>query len=926
MDALYALMVRLSLDVGGVGAAATAAMRAFTGIEAGATRVDRLLAGMRLTMDTRGISAGTAQAMASFRQLELQGGRLGTVFGGMNLSRSTQPLVNAVSQAQTQLSGLERAATAAESRVASLDQTMARATFLNGGAAPTSLGYQWTAQQRATAAAAATGLRGQAGLAATSFGTAQGALASQITTQMAAVDAAMMAEQARMNTGMGLLVAGGLVTGVGLAGVAAMKGWVDAATQVQDAMAGVSIATRGTQSDLQHIQQVAYTVSGQTQFSAPDVLAMAKLAATGGINNRTTLATMLPTLAQAAEIEYRLKGVSYQESVPAMVSIAHQFQSYGAQPGMNPQQAATANTAFQSLIGRVVQAQTVSNLTPTELERSLAYLTSAHAGLGVSPAQAIEFTAFASNVGLTGGQGGGARLRAFFQRLAGPGVNAKGQPASNAWSQSLADIQQRGGGSFFDDKGTFGGVQNAFAIIAKASASFGANQQQRLQEMTAAFGAPGSMIATVGSTPEAMARQKQLQQAFATDPIAFTRLAQMGLNATLIGQTITLGTNMHNLAAELGTALLPAATAALHGLVTLTGGIADFGAAHPRAVQAVAALTAAVTALALISGPILLIRGAMLLLAPGLDAVVGAGAATVGALSAVTASLGRLTAASTAATVANVAGGGAGLAGVGVAGGAASAGGIGGFLGGVGGLAGGALGGLAEAAGALAALGALPLAGTAAALIAMVGVMQWSGGLAGGVEVFKMFGVVLEGIGMQIAAVAPTIGRFVGGIFSGVGSLANGAMLKLQALVDWIKANTPAGFLTPGTAASSIDPNKTLHTAPKPGTLGSTQIFGSTVGIGSSMPPSLGHIPPVVQWNNPAAAMPVAPRGAGGQVIVHIHPGAVPIHVQTGAVKDQKKLARDLSVYVLSGIGKSIQDQTQHGAIGGAPLVPRAAW
>lgn len=493
------------------------------------------------------------------------------------------------------------------------------------GAAGAALGLLGKLEAQATKADAAV-----AGLGTRFAGMTPGmsGFTTAIGQHQAAVGAATAAQEqlSRATLGFQQILAGGAITAGGLLGVHVMKGWVADARDLQDALTAVGLATRGTSAQLESMRAQAFQVAGKTQFSAPDVLKMAQLAATGGINDRATLSSMLPTLARAAEVQSRLKGISFEESVPAMVNLAHQFQSYGAQPGDTAAQAAAKNRTFQSMIGRVVQTALVSNMTPDQLERSMAYMAQAHSNLGVSAAQALEFTAFASNVGITGGQGGGARLRQFFSGLAGIG-----SPASRT---ALHEIERRGGGTFFDAQGHFQGgeqsVTRAFAILEKASASFGDDQRARLAYFSKAFGAAGGMMATVGSTPEAQTRMAALQKSFAADPITSLDKAQETLNKTLSGQLVTLQTNIHSLGAMLGTELLPPLTAITSALVRVTSAMVALGSQHPWLVKIAAYFTLIATAAALIAGPILLIAGAINMIAAAGATLAGVGAAIGG--------------------------------------------------------------------------------------------------------------------------------------------------------------------------------------------------------------------------------------------------------------------------------------------------------
>ncbi len=418
----------------------------------------------------------------------------------------------------------------------------------------------------------------------------------------AQVDAAAAAHAnlAMAMGGMTKLAVGAGLVGVGLAGVGVMKGWVSAASELQSAMAGVQLATLGVGSALQQasqlttLQDMTYGVAAKTRFSAPDIANIEKIAATSGLNKRTDLISALPTLANAAEIALQLKGTGYQESVPAFVQMAHLFQAYGGKK-------------FNSLLDLAGRASVVSGDTPATMENTLKYLIPSVNAYGLTPEDAISVAALASNVGLSGGKGGGSRIQAMFRSIA-PLLSSRGALHNKA----LDKIEQLGGHQFFTH-GNFeaaGGVTNLLTTVMRAMERI-PDQAKRMALLNAAFGAAGGTAISSLASEGAVARFHAIQGDLRPNGIASTGQMQQTLNATWVGQTATLATNMRSLSAILGEQLLPVLTPIVHSVVTMTGALVDFLAHHRDVAQFVAVFTLVASTAALVVGGIVAVQGAV---------------------------------------------------------------------------------------------------------------------------------------------------------------------------------------------------------------------------------------------------------------------------------------------------------------------------
>ncbi len=416
--------------------------------------------------------------------------------------------------------------------------------------------------------------------------------------------AAAHANLATAISGIGKIAVGAGLVGVGLAGVGVMKGWVSAASELQGAMAGVQLATLGVGSALQQasqlttLQDMTYSVAAKTRFSAPDIANIEKIAATSGLNKRTDLISALPTLANAAEVALQLKGTSYASSVPAFVQMAHLFQAYGGKK-------------FNNLLDLVGRASVVSGDTPATMENTLKYLIPSVNAYGLTPEDAISVAALASNVGLSGGKGGGSRIQAMFRSIA-PLLSSRGALHNKA----LDKIEQLGGHQFFTH-GNFeaaGGVTNLLTTVMRAMERI-PDQAKRIAVLNAAFNAAGGTAISSLASPGALDRFHAIQGDLRPGGIASTGEMQQTLNATWAGQTATLATNMQSLSAILGEQLLPVLTPIVHGVVEMTGALVGFLSHHKDVAQFAAIFTLVASTAALVVGPIIAVSGAMQILA-----------------------------------------------------------------------------------------------------------------------------------------------------------------------------------------------------------------------------------------------------------------------------------------------------------------------
>ncbi len=476
--------------------------------------------------------------------------------------------------------------------------------------------------KNAAAAADTAVLRHQATLDRMNYmGASQGSAQYQsaLLQQGQAAGAAAVAHDklARAQRGVNQVVTGAAVTAGGFLGLDLIKGWVKDASDLQDALAKVSLATTGTSAQLAALQSQAYTVAGQTQYSAPQIMDMEAKMGRMGINRRDWVAQDIPTIARAAEIDQRMAGISPDSSIPAMISQAHML-------------GATHGKAFIDNISLGTRALLASGMTPDEQNTTLKYLLPAKNATNMSTAEMFQWASLSNLMGLSQGKGG-SYLGAMFSSLV-PGVG------THKHLQALARLDELGGGHIYEH-GTMVDSARVQQIIAKALAAEPTDAAKQALAFYA-FGKQGERAAFGLTSPVAMANSDMLRHKLAPyDPIknptgiATVEEMQLKLNQTMVGQTNTLNTNLHSLSAMIGTVLIPSVTAAAHSFVELTGGLIALGQQHPMLVRVVAVTAAIATAAALVGGPILIVAGAFNVLAAaggGIVAALGLGAGGAG--------------------------------------------------------------------------------------------------------------------------------------------------------------------------------------------------------------------------------------------------------------------------------------------------------
>jgi len=482
----------------------------------------------------------------------------------VNLTLGTGGLASGAAMAMASFGNIKRAAEAADAATLSHQKTLDRMNYR--GASQGSAQYQSALLQQGLAAGAAADAHDKL---------------------------------ARAQRGVNQVVTGAAVTAGGLLGLDLIKDAVKDASSLQDALAKVSLATTGTSAQLAALQSQAYTVAGQTQYSAPQIMDMEAKMGRMGINRRDWVAQDIPTIARAAEIDQRMANISPESSIPAMISQAHML-------------GATHGKAFIDNIALGTRALLASGMTPDEQNTTLKYLLPAKNATNMSTAEMFQWASLSNLMGLSQGKGG-SYLGAMFAKLV-PGVGTK------THQEALARLQELGGGQFYKNGNMVDSAQ-VQSIIARGLA--GEKTEAARQALAYyAFGTQGERAAFALTSPAAMANSDLLRKKLAPyDPIrnptgiASVEEMQLKLNQTMVGQTNTLNTNLHSLSAMIGTVLIPSVTAAAHSFVELTGGLIALGQQHPMLVRVVAVTAAIATAAALVGGPLLIVAGAFNVLA-----------------------------------------------------------------------------------------------------------------------------------------------------------------------------------------------------------------------------------------------------------------------------------------------------------------------
>ncbi len=847
----------------------------------------------------------------------------------VRLELSAGGVASGAAMAMAAFGKIEQAAGLAEAAVVRHQAALDRMNFT--GVSHGSAQYQWALQQQGQAATAAA-------LANDKLATAQ--------------------------RGANLAMAGAMLTGAGFLGLGVIKGWVKDAETMQDALAKVSLATTGTSAQLAALQSQSYTVAGQTQYSAPQIMDMEAKMGRMGINRRDWVQQDIPTIARSAEIDQRMAGISPESSIPAMISQAHML-------------GATHGKAFIDNIALGTRALLASGMTPEEQNTTLKYLLPAKNATGMTNAEMFQWASLSNLMGLSQGKGG-SYLGAMFSELV-PGVGTKKH------LQALARLDQLGGGHIYEH----GNMVDSARVQQIISRALAAEPTDAAKQALAfyAFGKQGERAAFAMTSPVAMANSEMLRHKLAPyDPvknptgIASVEEMQQKLNQTMVGQLNTLNTNMHSMGAMLGGELIPDLTKAASALVQLTGGMIAFGQQHPVLVRIAAGAAVVATAIGLILGPILIVAGAAMILDTAFLPVIGVVLAVTAAIAGVilvathwgevTDWVGKHLAFLAVAAapllvlgsgIITVVGGvvwlfthwgdvtkavGTALGGLGHAAGAAFSG--------LGTMAHAAMGKVGDFFSLLGSVGQLVLSGVGVALSPitdMLGVLgeafapaahaatQALGSFFSGVgtlahggrqamgDFFSLLGSqthdALGALGKLWTSIGGMFGtafdaafKAAGNFFSGLGSLVNGAIMQLEKLLNLLN---PARTLPTGPPTMGLHPQAPIvHNVPDPRIRGSTvttlpptfdpsQVLGSsTVGTPSG---SLGFKPFVAPHPTRAAG----PAGSG-RPVVNMHPGAVPvtINLHVGDNADHaatgKKLARHVAAVFHSEIDAAIRN------------------
>lgn len=409
-----------------------------------------------------------------------------------------------------------------------------------------------------------------------------------------------------LNASMAATAGGIALTAAGVAGARVLGGWIDNAGKLQTAMANVGMATQGTVAQLAALQTMTFDVSAKTRFAAVSVAQFEAQAASLGLNNRQVLLSIVPTLANVAEVDQALRNIAPKQSIAASVAIA---QTFGQVPSVdrNGQVNQKQLAQFKQLLDLSSRAELVSGLSPNQLARSVSRMAPYAATLGMTPTDIISSISLAARVGLISGAGGASRLAAIFRTIT-PTLNP------SLRNKARDQVELIGGGQFYKN-GSFqaaGGFTNALNIAERFMTSPQArkNEERALQLLNQAFLTTGSQAFSVLATPSSIKAYQSIRNALGPNGLPSTSANQQTLYETFQGQSITLRSNLTDITTLLGAQLLPAVLPVLRGFVNLTNAVRTFLEHHAGVAQFVATFAAVSVAAALIAGPVLVAVGA----------------------------------------------------------------------------------------------------------------------------------------------------------------------------------------------------------------------------------------------------------------------------------------------------------------------------
>jgi hypothetical protein len=413
--------------------------------------------------------------------------------------------------------------------------------------------------------------------------------------------AAAQGKTAELNNSLKLIGAGAVITGVG---VLLAKGLGDAASKAGDlqvVMKQIGMATGASAAQMDDFGKTFTNIGVKNQMSNLDAATVALAEIHAGITDPAKVKATVGTIANYAEVQQLSNHTDRKSAAETAASFAHAFGAYDPKT-LNP------------LVNDLSKALTHAPTTGAGFLRLESQFTGATRNI-YGGTQKDHLTMQHDDIMMGTllaqmGQGtrGGTQFSSALMHMISTSAGRKG----------AAQLDQLGGGTFFNKDGTFKGDANLLKILANAGKKE-TNPIAMDNIMKGAFGLTGLRLMGMLSDPNSLKQFQSNEKTFARVPDIATQ--QSVLNATNAGQTQQLHKNIETLVILLGTTLLPTLVSITSAFVNITKAAIQFASANPQLMQIIGVIAMVVTGLALVAGPILMIVGSVGLLSIALGGV-----------------------------------------------------------------------------------------------------------------------------------------------------------------------------------------------------------------------------------------------------------------------------------------------------------------
>lgn len=407
--------------------------------------------------------------------------------------------------------------------------------------------------------------------------------------------------QKKLNGFKNMAFVGGAITMAGSMMVSAIEKGVKEAGEFLTKMTIIKDTTGATADQMERIQKIIRSSSGQTIFGVQETAGFGKLLATSGMS-ADQIGALLPVFTQYAEVQKLGKESSPEEAITQAIGAAHMTGNYDPE-------------ALQAFLDKYNKATFMQPGSSSEFADTFKYLSSRTQGIGMTTDDQLTMAALSNRVGLAGSIGGTEGADMILRSIPGL-MGGRGKKES----KQTAALEALGlSNTIFDSDGQFKGVSNFIQQLQKASV--GKNPEELTKLYHDAFGQQGMGLANILSSPRGQEQLKALSEQMG----GMKSIGQMqeDTNKTPQGQMLQLGTNIENLKLGVFLKLAEALNPTWVLLNNIVSKISEFVDAHPMINNLVADFEMLFGAVALTVGPILLFAGAIGYLATAKTIAVG---------------------------------------------------------------------------------------------------------------------------------------------------------------------------------------------------------------------------------------------------------------------------------------------------------------